>query len=201
MIRILCADILSADACICEALFEKASPERKYRAERYRCQQDKLRCVTADALLKTALKTDPFQIEKGRFGKPYIKGREDFFYNLSHSGRYVVIAWGDREVGVDVQQHEENTNIQVIAERYFTSEEQAYVQGDLQRFYEIWTKKESYVKYTGQGLGRGLRSFSVMDPEPPIRYHYRMLQGGYSLSLCTTEDACLFEILDVKHLL
>ncbi len=201
MIRILCADISSADERVYRRLYEQASADRKSRADRYLRQEDKLRCVTADALLKTALGTADYRIEKNDCGKPYVKDQCGFHYNISHSGRYVVIAWGDTEVGVDVQQHEAGTGMDALAERFFAPDEKDYVLRNAQRFYEIWTQKESYLKYIGKGLHRDLRSFSVLAPEPEIRYLYRMLDGGYSLSLCTTENAYTFELLNVQQLL
>ena len=49
MIRILCADLASADADrygeVYGRLYEKASEERKRRADRYLRFEDKLRCV------------------------------------------------------------------------------------------------------------------------------------------------------------
>ena len=200
MIRILCADISSADMNIYRRLYERAAPERKARADRYFRQEDKLRCVTADALLKIILGTSDYEIEKNRFGKPRIKDKQGFCYNISHSGRYVVIAWGTTEIGVDVQQHE-NINHDAIARRFFTPDEYAYAQGSPQRFYEIWTGKESYLKYTGRGLCKELYSFSVLRPEGNIRYLYHFLPGGYSLSLCTTELESEFELLDILRLL
>lgn len=201
MIRILCADIASADAGIYEKLYGQASPERKKRADRYLWQEDKLRCVTADALLKRVLGTDTYRIGKNDFGKPYVKDREGFYYNLSHSGRYVVIAWGDSEVGVDVQQQGTAARMEAVAERFFAPDERNLVCRESQRFYEIWTKKESYLKYIGKGLHQDLRSFSVLAPAPGIRYRYRILEGGYSLCLCTTEEEYMFELLDIRQLL
>lgn len=201
MIHILCTDVSSADKDCYNRLYTNASPERKERADRCLRQEDKLRCVTAHALLQAVLKMEVYQIERNACGKPYVKGRNGFHYNLSHSGRYVVIAWGDSEVGVDVQQQNAAVNIDAIARRFFTRDEQDYIRGNLLRFYEIWTKKESYIKYTGEGLHRDLKSFSVLAPEPEIRYFYRTLEGGYSLSLCTKENDCAFQLLDVKRLL
>ena len=200
MIHILCADISSADKDCYHYLYEKASPERKKQADRYRRQEDKLRCLAAYALLRRVLDSEECLIEKNEFGKPYIRGREDFYYNLSHSGRYVVIAWGSSEIGVDVQQHDCSVDIEAIAKRFFTADEQSYIQKDLLRFYEIWTKKESYLKYTGKGLQKDLGSFSSLVPDSGIRYHHRYLEGGYSLCLCTTENQNTFELLDVQQL-
>lgn len=201
MIHILCADISSAKEGTYDYLYNKATPERKQRVDRYRHQQDKLRCVTADAMLRTVLGTDDFCVAKQDCGKPYILNKENFHYNLSHSGRYVVLAWGESEVGVDVQQHNTSIHTDSIAKRFFTGDEQAYIHENLHLFYEVWTKKESYLKYTGKGLQMDLGSFSVLTPEPGIRYHHRYLDGGYSLSLCTTEQDYTFEQLDIRQLL
>lgn len=201
MIHVLCADISSADASTYAYLYAQASSERKQRAQHYLRQEDKLRCVVAEALLKTALGTDRFQIEKNDCGKPYIQDRPDFYYNLSHSGRYVVIAWGKTEVGIDVQQHDATTNREAIAARFFAPDEQEYARQDLQRFYEIWTKKESFLKYNGKGLHMALRSFSVLDPALKRRFFHRHLPDGYSLSLCTEEDIYELTRLDVQQLI
>jgi len=204
MIRILCADIASADENVYNRLYGKATEERKKRAARYLRHEDKLRCVTADALLKAALGTEAFRIEKNESGKPYLADHENFRYNLSHSGRYVVIAWGEAEVGVDIQRHDSSTDIQTLVLRCFTADEQEYIlqngSQSLQRFYEIWTGKESYLKYTGEGLRRDLRSFSSLKIEPEVRHLYCLPDNGYSLSLCATDKKYMFELLDVRQL-
>lgn len=201
MIRVVCADISSADDQIYQKLYEKASSRRKLRADRYLRQEDKLRCVTAAALLKNLLGVEEDQIEQNAFGKPYIKDRKNVHFNLSHSGRYVVLAWGDTELGVDVQKHDPATNTEAVGMRWFAPDEQQYAHRDANRFYEVWTKKESFLKYTGKGLRTSLHSFSVLTPEPNIRYFFRTLGADYSLSLCTKEDEYEFELLDVQQLL
>lgn len=201
MIKILCADMALADERIYRRLYKRASPERKNRADSYRRQEDKLRCVAAEALLRMVLGSDDYRIEKNSWGKPYVFGKKDFFYNISHSGRYVVLAWGNSEVGVDVQRQGADTKVAAIAKRFFTSDEKELLLREPQRFFEIWTKKESYLKYIGKGLYQELGSFSVLDPAPGIRYQYDTLEGGYSLSLCTTEGDLELQMLDVQQLL
>ena len=64
MIRILCTDVSVADEGIYEKLYERASAERKHKADRYLRYEDKLRCVTADALLRTVLEPMNFKSKK-----------------------------------------------------------------------------------------------------------------------------------------
>lgn len=205
MICVICADISQLTSQDYQALYVKASDERKRRADRYRRREDSLRCVAADALLRYALGTASYTARKAPNGKPFIEGKENFHYNLSHGGNWVVIAYGDSEVGVDVEELRADTDIEAIARRFFTTGEQRYVfeeeNNQRQRFFEIWTGKESYLKYLGTGLTKDLTSFSVLSSEPNVRLHHRTLPDGSLLSLCTTEMDYLFELLDLQRLL
>lgn len=204
MIRVICTDISALDPSQYQILYEKASPERKARADRYRFRDDAMRCIAADALLRYALGIRDYSVEKTPSGKPFIREREDFFFNLSHSGSWVAIAFGGSEVGVDVQAYRADTNMEAIARRFLTPEEKEYVFGEKeclrQRFFEVWTAKESYLKYLGTGLKKDLRSFSVLSLEPQVRLHHSTLPGGYSLCLCAEEDFQL-ELLDAGRLI
>ena len=156
--------------------------------------------LIADALLRAALGTGDFLTEKDDGGKPYVKGRENFHYNLSHSGRYVVIAWGDVPVGVDVQKHENTLDRRAVAEQSFAPDERIYAGESAERFFEVWTGKESYLKYTGEGLRRDMRSFSMFRTEPPVRLLSCLPHGGYSLCLCAADREYTFELSDVRQL-
>lgn len=205
MIRVICADISGLSTSDYRMLYAKASEERKRRADRYRCWKDSIRCVAADGLLRYALGTGSYTVEKTSSGKPFIREKENFRYNLSHAGNWVVIAFGDSEVGVDVEQLRADTDIEAIARRFFATEEWRYVfeeeQNQRQRFFEIWTGKESYLKYLGTGLKKDLSSFSVLSPELKVRLYHRTLPDGSLLSLCTNENDYLFELLDLQRLL
>lgn len=202
MICVICTDISPLSNSDYKVLYENASEERKIRAARYRSREDALLCVTADALLRHALGWDDYTAEKSPSGKPFIKGRENFHFNLSHSGSWVAIAYGDTEVGIDVERHRTDAKQSAIAKRFFTPEEQQYLAEDPQcRFFEIWTAKESYLKYLGTGLNKDIKSFSVLSLPPELRLHHRLLSGGYHLTLCTTEDNYRFTLLDAKDLL
>lgn len=193
MIQILCFSISQMCGETYEAFYARASRERRQRADRYLRREDKLRCVAADALLRYALGTAEWEVERDPSGKPRIKGREDFHYNLSHSGSWVVLAYGSREAGVDVERISMDAGKEKIARRYFTPEEQAYIFAEKEqapyRFCQVWTGKESYLKYLGTGLRKPLGSFSVLSL--PVPLHSWTLDGGYVLTLCA--EGCFGE--------
>jgi len=108
---------------------------------------------------------------KGPHGKPYFSepGLEEIFFSLSDTQGYKVLCFSDSEVGVDCENTAARPGIEsrygAIARRCFTDDEQEYMafgtSDALSRFFEIWTAKEAYMKYTGNGFSEGFRSFSV----------------------------------------
>lgn len=202
MVKLICWNISSLTQADHRALYASASQERRQKADCCRFPEDALRCLAAGALLKKVLGTDG-DLAYTPEGKPYLRNREDFHFNLSHSGSWVVLAYSQSPVGVDVQQHRVQRNLEVFARRHFTLQEQQYVleaeENRQNRFFEIWTGKESYLKYLGTGLHRKLSSFSVLQPEGGVKIHYRMLSGECSLSLCCRDGEYELEILENWH--
>ena len=103
----------------------------------------------------------------GRNGKPFLKDYGEVCFSLSHSGRYVMGAFSNHEVGVDVQKHRE-TRLD-MARRFFAGEDKALLErlGEehaSDNFYRIWAVKESYMKLTGEGMRQGMDA-TVLEPE------------------------------------
>lgn len=98
-------------------------------------------------------------------GKPYLTDVPGLYFNLSHSGNVAACAVADCEVGMDVQVYEKGR--ETIAGRFFTKKEQELLQkaGKEGRweeaFFALWSIKESYLKYTGLGMKKGLASFDI----------------------------------------
>lgn len=173
---------------------------RRRKADRYLRQEDRIRCVCAGLLLRFALGKADFEIETAPNGKPRVKDCPDFHFNLSHSGNWVVIAYGTSPVGVDVEQIHWDSGKDNLARRFFTADEQAYVfhgheQGRAERFFEIWTAKEGYLKYLGTGLHKALDSFSVLQLKSPNRFSFQP-EDGYSLTLWTADAA--YDVIEVS---
>ncbi len=133
---------------------------------------DRKRSLAGDILAKKYI-SKIFSVNKenisfaiGEHGKPYVVNVPAHF-SISHSGNYTAIAISNKPIGLDIEMLREFSA--VVAHRIFNKDELAYISGaaipksksEMQRcFYEIWTAKEAYVKYTGQGLSGGISSLS-----------------------------------------
>ena len=193
-----------------EQFYFHASKERQIKADRYKNPADSKRCILAESLLRYSLfqiypSKKEFIIEYNTHGKPYIKHMDGFFYNISHSGKWVVVAFGDGEVGVDVEKIGWNPSLDGILNKFYTQEERIYISSatneeeKAQRFTKIWTLKESYMKFLGIGLSKGL-SFFTIDGEKEIvkdtrhegmenvKFQTYVLEGAYMLSICSEEE-------------
>lgn len=113
-----------------------------------------------------------------REGKPYLT-ECNLQFNLSHSGEYLLLAVGEVPLGVDI---ENITKIRPkVTKKYFSDSEQDQVAKEGENaFFEIWTKKESYVKYTGEGI-KGLGTSTVF---PQTVGFYSKTFMGHQLSVC-----------------
>ncbi len=102
-------------------------------------------------------------------GKPYLAGnmKTNVRFNISHSGKYALLAIRcKREVGVDIEFHSPFRNIKRII-KILHPNEQCILESitdpvkHKEAFFELWTCKEAYLKATGLGLRRGLRSLKI----------------------------------------
>jgi 4'-phosphopantetheinyl transferase len=116
-------------------------------------------------------------IRKTAKGKPFFSSVDaaHIHFSISHSGRVWAVLFGDAEVGLDLEdcsfrfqeKSYDSIRFEKIAQRFFSKEELAHLsqaQDALSHeeiFFSIWTKKEAYLKYTGEGLTRSLSAFSV----------------------------------------
>ena len=83
-------------------------------------------------------------------------------FNISHSGEWVLGILSEKECGIDVELVKEAQ--MDVAKRFFAKEEYQMLlqeEGEARKalFYELWTLKESYVKYKGMGLALPFHQF------------------------------------------
>jgi 4'-phosphopantetheinyl transferase len=103
----------------------------------------------------------------GDRGKPLLPDHPHLHFNLSHSGSLMALAVTEAgPVGVDVERIDTTHRLDDLVDRYFApAEGEAFLALPPERrpeaFFEIWTRKEAFIKVTGEGLSRGLGSFEV----------------------------------------
>lgn len=147
--------------------YDLVSKKRQEKIDFYRFENDKKLSCGAYLLLKKMLAevdiTNPvFETEK--YGKAYISNHENIYFNLSHSGKIVLCAISDMEVGVDVEYIDPKIDLN-IARNYFYNGEYENImkaQNRADEFFRYWVLKESYMKYTGIGLNLKLNSFEIL---------------------------------------
>ena len=163
---------------IFQSYFGDMRPERRKKIERAKSRMDKNRSLGAGIILARGLfaygiDSRKAVIREGRYGKPYLvkdvgvdSAEEplDVYFNLSHSGDYVVGAFGGTPVGIDIEHQREN--IEKLARRCFNTKEQEQFLACGSReereelFLRYWTGKESASKALGLGLQLDFRNIS-----------------------------------------
>ena len=195
-----------ADRKLYAAAYAAVSPARQEKTDRFRFDKDKRLSLGAELLLRHALRSEglgelPMAFDYGAQGKPHFQDG-DVFFNLSHSGEYVVCALAACEVGCDV---EKITPIDLnIARRFFFHSEYDDIaaqttetaRNDL--FFRYWTLKESFMKVTGLGMKLPLDAFEIVrGTEITVRqsvderpYSFAEFDDliGYKCALCAAGD-------------
>lgn len=168
------------DISACAAVL---STERQEKIARYRFEKDKLLSLAAGLLIRRAVGEKPIKL--GEHGKPYA---EDVYFSVSHSGRAAAIAVNDTEVGMDVERIAEESRLR-IADRFYHLNERAYVNASAdpcRAFSEIWTRKEAYLKMTGEGISADLTAFDTT-VSPLKERLYTLSLEDYCFSLCSAD--------------
>lgn len=200
-----------------EMVYAQASEGRRKRADKFVFLDDSKRCLCSELLMRYSLFTDRgirFTGEPalGKYGKPFIQIAEDFFFSVSHSGKWVVIAYGPLQVGADVEIIKSGKSS--IAKDCFTQSEMKYVfeSGDEyadERFIKLWTLKESYIKYLGTGLSTPLDSFTIYverdyifsDANDRLKFTNISLDPEHYLSVCGEGSVSALNIFTVNDCL
>jgi 4'-phosphopantetheinyl transferase len=168
---------LDASSSLSFKLYSLLSTDECARAARFRFEADRRRYVAARGILRIILAeyltSDPAEIRLwyGPYGKPYVINASDstlIHFNLSHSGDVAVYALCDSEIGIDIEQVDQNVEILAVAGQFCTPREVESLrtserQRAISRFFQLWTNKEACVKALGHGLSLDLTTLPVSD--------------------------------------
>ena len=121
----------------------------------------------------------------GKYGKPYLLNYADYHFSVSHSEDCIVYVSDQHPIGIDVEQIKK-CNFSV-ARRCFTSYENNFVANSADQnkaFFQIWTSKEAYVKMSGIGLTKPLKSFDIFSKNLGCHISSICLDD-YMVSICS----------------
>jgi len=196
------------DSTVFEHLLNCVGKEKKERLLRFYRMEDTLRGLFADLLSRhmimqrTGMNNRDISFITNEYGKPFLKGREDMQFNLSHSGVWVVGATDERPVGIDIERIQD---IDLdISKNYFSPDEHTDLMSKPDKydyFFTLWALKESYIKIIGKGLSHPLDAFSIkflnsgkiiikikgqrIDDIYFRQYH---IDKEYKMAVCATHD-------------
>ncbi len=152
--------------------FRWADSETVREGEHFRNSWSRYSRIAGNAMARYGLSAffrihpEEVRILRGEKGKPFVEGRRDLHFNISHSGAYIVCAFSNGEVGIDTEQVRRAR--MPVAHRFFHPEEIAALEGVAaierdRQFFRYWSIKEAFLKYTGTGLTRPLSSFRIVE--------------------------------------
>lgn len=135
------------------------------------------------------------QILRTPKGKPYFKD-VPLEFSVSHTGGLWVCLIDRSPVGVDIQEIRKCQR-EKIARRYYTPDEQEYAAAMGEAgFFQIWARKEAYVKYTGEGLNEDIKFFSTLKSDNVEFIDFDLCEGVKGS--CCMKEMCELWIRKIK---
>ena len=127
-------------------LLENVSAHQKEKALKFANEIDQIRSLLS-SYLKNLLSEE--ELLKNENGKPYFANGP--YFNISHSGRYVLMAVSTSEVGVDIEEIKNRDMSSLV--RIFNEAEAKMIK-EHSDFYYLWCAKESLIKCMGLSVGK-----------------------------------------------
>jgi 4'-phosphopantetheinyl transferase len=192
------ADEASAERC--RALL---SDDERAKEQRFRFVEDRQSYLMAHALVRHVLSQQcgvaarELQFTSGEHGRPELAAPQctpRLRFNLSHTRGLVACGVAlEHDIGVDVEHVDRRLEIDRLAGNVFSERERTALYAlppaaQRERFFELWTLKESYIKAVGVGISMPLRAISIdpgAQPSPAIAFDAPLTDdaGAYFLDV------------------
>ena len=167
------------------------SSDETARANRFHFERDRARFIRCRSALRRllgeylALSAAEIRFKYLTNGKPQVDAEQNLRslqFNVSHSADLALIAVGaigaignEKQLGVDIEKIRGDVDTNLLSERFFSPLEREGLRWlpehlRVPGFFACWTRKEAFLKATGDGLSVPLAGFSVSthpdrDPE------------------------------------
>jgi 4'-phosphopantetheinyl transferase len=159
-----------------EQLARSLAADEWQRAQRFHFERHRRRYKVGRGALREllggylGLAPGELRFSYGPRGKPFLDGpaaASGLFFNLSNSHELALVGLlRAAEIGVDVEHLKPMSDLEQIAERFFSESERVALRQlpahqRCNGFFNCWTRKEAYLKAVGEGLAAPLDSFDV----------------------------------------
>ncbi|TKC09405.1 4'-phosphopantetheinyl transferase family protein [Pedobacter frigoris] len=150
------------------------SPDEIARANRYFQQKDRERFRISRGMQRIILgkylnlPACSLQFKLDNHKKPFLlNDTSEIYYNLSHAADVILLVISTAPIGVDVEYINPDFPYQEVIKDHFTQEEISHINemNSSERFFKLWTRKEAFLKATGQGIGDDLKLYPTLDGE------------------------------------
>ena len=154
--RIIIADIEKI-SCKEEWILSQIAQRYVEKYQKHKRETDKKQELIAGYLLKEYLGVEnDAQLVMNKNGKPMLVDARKHF-NLSHSGKYVVLAIADQEVGIDIERvrpYHEATAKKIFSNEIQNAMSELCGEEKDRIFTQLWTELEAKLKVKGIDLAK-----------------------------------------------
>lgn len=159
-----------------EQLEATLSEDEKQRANRFKFAHHKKHFIAARGILRQLLgryiqspgeKIDFIYNSRGKPELSSCFSDYNLKFNISHSQSLALYSFNyEKKIGIDLEYLRDNIDYKTLAQRFFCDREfklinNCAMEQQQQRFYQLWTAKEAYLKATGEGLSGGLENLEI----------------------------------------
>ena len=171
---------------------ERVSAQRRAVALRYLRESDRQLSLAAYLLLQEALEkeygiTRPPEFSFGPHGKPFLRDYPHIHFNLSHCPGAALCVVGDAPVGCDIETVPQRLDLDLCRYCYSQEELDAILRAEhpQQAFCTLWTRKEAFLKYTGEGLTDHLPGLLASPKAAEVHFESHVAgDASYVYTLC-----------------
>lgn len=179
------------DVDLADAL-RRVSRQRRDYALRYRQELDQRLSLAVYLLLMEGLAREygirePQDLSFGPNGKPFIAARPDIHFNLSHCCQAALCVISDRPIGCDVESVPGKLDMDVCRHCFNDREITSILASDNPplAFTALWTRKEAFLKLTGQGLADSLPGLLSSPEAKHLTFHTHLASdNSYVYTIC-----------------
>ncbi len=133
-------------------------------------------------------------------GKPYLEQGIEF--NISHSGKIVMVGFSDYKIGVDIEK-ESGVGVDETYV-FFHPDEIKWIKDQpfpKKAFLRLWTRKEAYLKATGTGISNNLREIICLNDFVHDEINWYLtdfeFEKDYNVAICSPQKDFQFNFTEI----